>query len=46
MDLKNITIDNDSINKNGFAVEPTIELKWESDTPDGFVTPKYFPRIK
>ncbi len=31
--LKNITIDNDSINKNGFAVEPTIELKWESDTP-------------
>lgn len=31
--LKNITIDNDSINKNGFAVEPTIELKWEGDTP-------------
>lgn len=28
--LKNIYIDNDSIDENGFAIQPTIELKWES----------------
>lgn len=28
--LKDVTIDNDSIDGNGFAVEPTIQLKWKN----------------
>lgn len=31
--LKEVTIDNDSIDKKGFAVELPIILKWEGNTP-------------
>ena len=32
--LKNVAIDNDSIDEKGFAIEPTIELNWESEMPN------------
>lgn len=34
--LKDVTIDNDSIDENGFAIEPTIQLIWKGTTQSPF----------